>query len=150
MKLITKQQIIKFNALLGSIGWAEEQKRDIIATYTNGRSDRTKDMHFAEAKEMIEALAKLAGEIPSPQLEHERRRVSEDKMRKKVISLAYQLGWTLPNGKLNYDRLNSFIASHPVTNRPECKTLNDHRYAELVLLISQFEMMVSKLIKKFK
>jgi hypothetical protein len=107
-------------------------------------------MHFAEAKEMIEALAKLAGEIPSPQLEHERRRVSEDKMRKKIISLAYQLGWTLPNGKLNYDRLNSFIASHPVTNRPECKTLNDHRYAELVLLISQFEMMVSKLIKKFK
>jgi hypothetical protein len=153
MKAITTQQIIKFNTLLRNLNLEEDHKRGIIASFTNGRTDRTNDMHFIEAHAMIAHLAKLAGQTPLSSRRGaggEARRVAEDKMRKKVIAIAYQLGWTLPNGKLDYNRLNTFIATHPVSPRKECTELNHHNYNELVLLITQFESILKKHLNQFK
>lgn len=146
---ITPAQIVKFHVLLHNLRLDEEAKREIIYNFTNGRSNRTNDMHFNEARDMIDFLAKQAGEQPSPQIAHERRRVSEDKMRKKVIAIAYQLGWTKPNGKIDMDRLNKFIASRPIADYP-IKQLNDIKYKDLPKLINQFEQLLTKHLNQFK
>lgn len=150
MKLITTQQIIKFNALLRNLGLEDDDKRGIIASFTNGRSERTNDMHFNEAHSMIEHLSKIAGEVPTPEVAHARRLQQEDKMRKKVISIAYKLGWTKPNGKCDYDKLNNFIATHPVSERKGISNINDYNYKELVKLINQFESLLNKHLNQFK
>lgn len=148
---ISPAQIIKFNALLHNLRLDEEAKRDIIYNYTNGRSDRTNDMLFAEAKEMISFLAKQAGEQPQPSTEQKKvaERSRSDKMRKKVIAIAYQLGWIKSNGKIDMDRLNSFIVSRPVTDYPITQ-LNDIQYKDLPKLINQFEQILTKHLNQFK
>ncbi|MCO5253384.1 MAG: hypothetical protein M9892_03350 [Bacteroidetes bacterium] len=143
---ITTQQIIKFHALLRNLNLEEDDKRALIADYTGGRSDRTNDMTFAEAKEMISFLAKQAGEAPTRSVAE---RSQSDKMRKKIIAIAYQLGWTKPNGKIDMDRLNSFIVSRPVTDYPITQ-LNDIQYKDLPKLINQFEQILTKHLNQFK
>jgi len=150
MKPISTQQIIKFNALLRNLGMDQDEKRLTIWNFTNHRSDRTNDMHFEEAKQMISHLAQLAGEKPSEAQERSAKRLKEDKMRKKVISIAYQLGWTRPNGKCDYARIDAFIKSHPVSKRPNISALQDYNYEELIKLINQFESILNKHLNQFK
>jgi hypothetical protein len=157
MKPITTQQIIKFNALLRNLNLEEEDKRELIYNFTNKRSDRTNDMHFDEAKEMIAHLAERAGEIPAPLSprrgaggEVTQRLARMDKMRKKVIHIAYQLNWTRPNGKCDYDRINNFIKTHPIGKRAGITCLNDYNYEELVQLVNQFQSMYNKQLEQFK
>jgi hypothetical protein len=140
---ITTQQIIKFHALLRNLNLEEDDKRALIADYTGGRSDRTNDMTFAEAKEMISFLAKQAGEAPTRSVAE---RSQSDKMRKKIIAIAYQLGWTLPNEGIDLSKIDKFITKYPICDR-KINTLNDYTYKELPKVVSQFQSMLEKKLK---
>ncbi|MCO5253610.1 MAG: hypothetical protein M9892_04495 [Bacteroidetes bacterium] len=154
---ITTAQIIAFNTFLNRYGLDEDVKRGLIYNYTNGRTTSTKEMLFVEAKEMLQDLNKQAGtqaqvkqggnqpQIKSAEKEHDRA----NQMRRKVIAIAYQLGWTKPNGKIDMDRLNMFIASRPIADYP-IKQLNDIKYNDLPKLINQFEQLLTKHLNQFK
>jgi hypothetical protein len=147
MAFINNQQIIKFNALLRNLGLEDDDKRGIIASFTNGRTSKTKEMLYVEAKAMLQHLSALAPYVQSEESAAARVREKENKMRKKVIAIAYQLGWTTPQGKCDYARLDRFIAARPVT--PGATSLNQYTAADLPKLINQFEELLKKYLNAY-
>jgi hypothetical protein len=134
MRTITKDQLKAVHTLLGKIGITdkEEKKKEIIA-YTGGRTDSSRAMTFTEAEQMIATLMSLdpaAGKA--------------EKMRKKILSLAHEMGWKKPNGKINMDHVNQWCIKYGYLH----KKLDDYTYKELPQLVTQFTNAYKDYIKK--
>lgn len=107
-----------------------EQKANLISGITNGRTESSREMTNLEANELIRWLKTQPNAKPvDPRCE---------KMRRKIISLAWQMNWTTKtNGQVKADikRLNAWCEKSSYLHKP----LNDYQYAELPKLVSQFE-----------
>lgn len=139
---ITQNKII--HALLGKVGLMAH-KADIVAGITSGRSSSSKDMTVDEAKAMITYLRTLS---PAPSSDcfasfaMTKRGDSANKMRRKLISLAYEMLWAeVGNWKAAVAALDGVLTSPKSLFK---KPLKKHSYTELVKVVSQFEQMYKK------
>ncbi len=132
MTTLSKKKLIAVNTLL-SKNKLMDDKKEIVLEYTNGRTDSSRQMHDNEAAQLIGYLQK----ITAPNLK-------EEKMKNKILSLAHEMGWELPNGKVNIDRVNAWCTKYS----PWHKELDKHSLKELPTLVTQFENVYKSFIKK--
>ncbi|MEZ5017361.1 MAG: hypothetical protein R2800_09940 [Flavipsychrobacter sp.] len=118
--------------VLSSLGLAgDEERRELISQFTDGRTNSVKDLSDYDADELI-------AKLESPEYQ------SADKMRKKIISMAYDMGWGNSfsfSGKVEtLRRVNEWCEFYGRYNKP----LNDHTPLELPHLVTQFGEMHKK------
>lgn len=144
MKAIAHQQIITIHTLLPATVKADKElKAALIAQYT-GSNDKTstRDLSYSQAYELIRDLQNSKDSSPIY--------LRSDKMRKKIISMAHDLGWQYyseAKQKLCADMnaINAWCTKYGYLH----KNLDDYSYTELPGLVSQFERMYKdKLSKK--
>ncbi len=105
----------------------EEDRHNLISGFTNGRTTSTKDLSDWEAESLIKHLESADYKAC-------------DKMRKKIISMAIEMGWIVmrnnkPSGDMN-------AIEQWCLNRSYLKKgLNEYTYKELPKLVTQFSMM---------
>ena len=129
---ITKHQIKMIHTLLNNHRLMK-YKREIIASYTDGRTESSREMTREEAQYMIN---RLAANDPL------------QRMRRKVFSLAREMGmiWgeTKEDNRMNAAKINRFLKSRGAVKKP----LNKLKYEELQQVVSQFRAMADKAKKR--
>lgn len=121
--MITEPQIRKIHTLLGQHDLRDE-KDSIVLAFTANKTNSVRAMSFHEAKALIGHLVSLDPEEKSI-----------TKMRNKIISIAYDMNWKLPNEKIDLDRLNGWCLHKSYLK----KKLDAYTYSELPKLVTQFE-----------
>lgn len=121
--MITEPQIRKIYTLLGQHDLRDE-KDGIVLAFTANKTNSVRAMSFHEAKALIGHLVSLNPEEKSM-----------TKMRNKIISIAYDMNWKLPNEKIDLDRLNGWCLHKSYLK----KKLDAYKYSELPKLVTQFE-----------
>ncbi len=108
------------------------QKANLVEGLTKGRTDKSSELNNVEANELIRYLRSQL-----PPMRHDGQKVKADKMRKKIISYAWQMNWVLDTMpvKVNMDRVNAWAIKYGYLH----KALNEYTYQELPKLVSQFE-----------
>lgn len=109
------------------------QKASLVSAFSNGRSESSKDLSFDEAKDMIDFLQDQRKSVVGE---------AANKMRRKVISLAYEMRWA-KSGQWATALLaidNFCKGEHGIYK----KELQMHTYKELVMVVTQFESMYKK------
>ena len=136
---ISKKQIILLNTLLSKLRMddseREDYKKNLVHSYSNGRTFSSKQLTQGEAFQMISALQNLVRVMPEE--------VASDKMRKKIISMFREMGYQKTvEGKVKAD----MTAIHTWCEHKSYlqKKLNDYSHEELPKLVSQVEMIYKK------
>lgn len=93
-------------------------------------------MGTEEAQALINTLkAMKQGEGKHKNGEKKKRNYeSENRQRRKILAICYELGWTV-DGRLDFERIDNFCEKRG----PFKKKLNEHSGSELPKLVSQFE-----------
>lgn len=115
---------------------SDDDRKAMVHSITNGRSESCADLTFAEARELGRMLNQAAT--------HRKDREKMETMRKKIISCFHQINYRLPGGKIDIERVNEWIMKYGYLHKP----LNSYTYVELPKLVSQVEIMVNKHINK--
>ena len=131
MNYASKPQIAKIHTLLTKLGLIDD-KKSIVMSYSNDRTDSTKELFASEAKRLITVLSEY-----DPQ----------ERMKTLIFSLAYQegiiYGASGEDKKINAAKLNLFLKERGSVK----KELNAMSYPELIKVHRQFEAIV-KSVKK--
>lgn len=122
MTVVTKKQLIIINTLLSKKGLSAE-KAAIIQELTNGRTTSSRDLTCDEARLLISRLN--AGSTQN---------TGADKMKNKILSMAHEMNWKLPGGKIDMAHVNSWTEKYGYLH----KKLNAYSYNELPRLVTQF------------
>lgn len=139
----TLQQNKVLHAIIGQLGLSSELKEDLVFQFTGGRSIKSSEMLMEECRALINHLNTIKQQsvqvvkAPAPVKYY----TPEEKMRRKIISIAHEMNWKQPSGKADMSRINEFCLQRGHAH----KTLNDYTKAELPTLITQFE----KLLKDY-
>ena len=109
-------------------------KEALVHSYTGGTTTSSKEMSKYQAKELISYLVKLTGDGEKM-----------DRMKKKMIAMAHEMGWQKPvpkmsagaqePAKVDMDRLNGWCVEFGMYH----KGLDKHNAQELPKLVTQFE-----------
>lgn len=133
MKTITTSKIIAIHSLLpADVKQDKDLKAALVVQYTGSENRAsTRDLSYHQAKELIRSLR--SGQMTTQDK-------SSDKMRKKIISMAHDLGWQYVHplhGKLCADMkaINQWCKKYGYLHKP----LDKYTYRELPTLVSQFE-----------
>jgi hypothetical protein len=130
---MTQSQLVLVHTLLSTNGIKDkDDKADIIRSFTAGRTSSSREMTHVEATALINHLKSLD---PSER--------SADRMRKKIISMAHQMGWKT-DGKLDIGRVNNWCIKFSYLK----KKLDAYEYTELPRLVSQFENVYKDYLRK--
>lgn len=138
--MILPAQNKRLHALLTKTG-LHVRKSELVLSFTSGRSSSSKDLSGNEARELINYL--------DSELQKQMRGIKEkaDKMRKKIISFAYQMNWTVPNQRGGFSadiqRINNWCLKSGYIKKP----FNDFEYHELPKLVTQFENVYKSYLK---
>lgn len=111
----------------------DETKADMVYSCTAGRVERTRDTTSAEAADIIEYLVRQSDLPPS----------ARDKMKRKILSLAHEMRWELPNGSVDMVRVDNWC----IRFSGKEKGLDDFSYNELPALVTQFEKVYRDFLK---
>lgn len=141
MESATKEQIKAINAILAKQGLMDD-KKNIVQSWTQGRTTSTKDLYFNEAWLLVQALKNES----LPSIEELRK----ERMARKIIAMAHEIGWIKPVSvvdperglvtKKDYTRLHDWIIKYGYLK----KELREYTYMELPKLVTQFEFGVYK------
>lgn len=133
---MNKQLNAQLNGLLTATGLVG-QKESLVLSATKGRSQSRKDLSDFEARGLINFLQQEKNKMPD----------AANKMRRKIISLAYEMHWAKAGDwKAAVKSIDTFCLSPKGLFKKE---LQKHSYAELVQVVTQFEMMYKKYLNKF-
>jgi len=102
-------------------------KKALVFGFTSGRSDSSRDMTDQEAREMIQYLE---GQNTAPD--------PADRMRKKIISMAREMGWEIRTAKgraADMERIKNWVLKYGLHKKP----FKDYQVNELPALVTQFE-----------
>lgn len=102
-----------------------EAKADIVQGITNGRTGSSADMTDHEAAKMLHFLRNEEDRLMKPS-------------RGKVMHLLGLMGYTKRDGKLDFDRINSFVENIG-SNNPNRKPLFKLNRTELNQVVTQVE-----------
>lgn len=129
----TSKQRSMIGFLINKLKIDPETKEEIIWQFSSGRGVSIKDLQFNEASAVIKALITGQVELKDP----------AEQMRRKLLSMAHEVGWELPNGKVDMERVNNWCVQFGFLH----KKLNDYNANELPRLITAFEAMYVKHLK---
>lgn len=127
------------------------QKANIVGGITRGRTTHSSEMNVDEARELIgwlqsRNLEGVAAREAGQNLQGFQPRQG-DKMRKRLISIAYELHWASPGDwKTAIAALNSFLTGPKSMFK---KPLNKHSLTELQKVVSQMKIIYEKHLKNF-
>lgn len=131
MKTITKPQIAKIHVLLNNNGMLDDKKQ-IVRTVSNGRTESSRELSFNEAMHLIKQLVEYD---------------PKERQKALIFSLAYRAGIiygsTGEDKKMNAAKLNLFLKERGAVK----KELHAMDFAELVKTHRQFEAIVKATVK---
>ena len=143
-KILNQKQLRAIHALLGDHGLRDD-KASIVQAFTGGRTTHSSEMSIREA-------AALIGHLKSLNPINGRA----DKMRNKILSMAHEMGWTVPSSglqppsphgegkqKVDMAHVNNWCLAKSYLK----KKLDDYEYAELPKLVTQFEQVYKSHLK---
>ena len=130
----TKGQIRVFYSILAKRGLTE-MKPHLVSSQSDGRTEHASQLTVSEMSALINRL-QLA-----PELRFDTTKTAENRMRRRILSLCYSIGWTTFNrvkGKHEPDwkRLEAWLTKYGYLHKAR---LNDYTYNELTKLVTQFE-----------
>lgn len=130
---MTPEQIKLVRFLLNTTGLTG-LKEDIVYSFTDNRTEHLTQMTYDETKAIIKYLQGIAG----PGFK------TKDNMVGKILSMAHELHWELPNSsRVDMKRVNNWCIRFSGLNKP----LDAFKYSELPALVSQFEMVYRDFLK---
>jgi hypothetical protein len=142
--LASGKQVGMIKGLLHSKGLLEASS-DLAMQYSNGRTTHISELTKQQANELIKAL------VPSQATNNMHAVQAErcNQMRRKIISMARQMGWhtTCPNTgrlKANMERIENWCQNFSYLH----KGLNQYTYQELPQLVSQFTIVYNAFVDK--
>lgn len=123
-----------------------EQRHQLFQSYSKGRTDDSRELSEAEVDELIRFLETYS--VGGMQSGHKTDFEKGDKMRKRILSLCYEYGWTKYSKAkerhvVDFNRLNTWMSKSSYLH----KGLNQYSYAELPKLVTQFENVVKSFLK---
>lgn len=132
-EMISTEQQKQIRSLLMKVN-GFSKKEEWVGGRTGGRTTQTHEMLAGEAMQMIAWLEDRDG--------------SMNRMRRKVISLAHQLGWKDardPEGKrADYARINNWMVTYTACKKPMARQSAE----ELKTSLDQFEAFWGKEVRK--
>lgn len=134
IRLRTPEQNKKFWIHFSRLSLHRGHRTQLALRFSGGRTGRTSELRYEEAEQLI---AYLASQLPDLKTRSGRK---ADRMRKKILSIAYQLGWEDLHGKVDFLKLNRWLRQYGVHH----KALNDLSERELVDTITQMEQLLKK------
>jgi hypothetical protein len=134
----------KLYALLKQSGMHDSRK-DLVYSYSSGRTDNSAELTDKEIKSLIDHLQ----QITQPQ-EKKTRDVESykgDRMRKRILSLCYEIEWITysPSKRrmvVDFERLDAWMIKSSYLH----KSMNKYSFKELKKLVSQFESMAETMM----
>lgn len=140
-KMITKQQI-KIAQTLLSVCHLRAQKANILLGFSDGRTEHVSELEHDEAAELIRFLQKKKFALDRKAADP--HAASVDKMKRKIISMAHEMNWKTPAGRIDMKKVNGWCVKYGHQH----KALDRYTYAELPALINQFQNMYTQYIKR--
>lgn len=123
MKPITFEQLKCVNTLISKLGINKDDKAVMVQGFTGGRATSSKDLYGDEAAGLIKHLKSL-----------DPTEAAAEKMRKKIISMAHEMNWHTQPGKADIKRIDDWCKKFGYLH----KSLDNHTYAQLPKLVTQF------------
>jgi len=127
---MTGQQI-KYVRLLMTRAGMMDQKEELILAVTEGRTSSMREM----TQEETQALIKSLGEDDNQAI--------KGRMVRKMLSMAHEMGWELPDGKVNMDKVNAWCIKY---GSPK-KSLDQLKAKELPGVVTAFEKVYLSFLK---
>lgn len=137
--LRNNQQNRILHTLLTKHGIDNDTKKEMVMTVTKGREKSSAKLTMEECQSLINSL-NANQHTPRPNYTDKYKDDPEDKQRKKIISICYEMRWTLDK-QIDWKRLNTWLLKYGIHH----KVLNDLSETELPATITQFE----ELLKHF-
>jgi hypothetical protein len=116
------------------------QKETLVASFSNARTTHAGELTHAELRELCNYLQSQTSPQPSKNGEAE----GANRMRRHIIAMAHEMGWKLPNGKADMQRINGWCLQQFGK-----KALNKYDYKELTKLVSIFKKVYRQFLEKF-
>lgn len=101
---------------------------ELAAKHSNNRTKMLEELDHTETQSLIESLVGKS---------------SKDKMQGKIMSMAHEMRWELPNGKVDIERLNAWCNKHT----PFHKNFDKLNSNELPKVVSIFENVYKSFLK---
>lgn len=140
--MATKKQLKVFYTILSLRGLAE-MKAQIVSSHSDGRTEHASELAPSEMKALIDKMQL------NPTLRFDSTQEAENRMRRRILSLCYTLGWTTLNPRkgaqgIDWTRLEAWLIKYGYLHKAR---LNDYTYNELPKLVTQFENFVKTELK---
>lgn len=150
MKDIPVSRIRYFYFLLDQLGirW---MKNDLVMDASQGRTESVRELLGAEMDQLILHLEEKIREAKNDASPKTRNIQRMDRMRKRIFSICYTIGWTTIDPEKNrhivdQNRLNGWLIKYGYLH----KELNDYTYLELPTLITQFERLLKSTLATYE
>ena len=137
---VDPSQIKRLHLLLNhtNLMW---QKQNLISSFTNGRTEHSKEMSGTEITELIRYL-----EEQNKDNDKVYRNKQMDRMRKKILSYVYEMKWAKPGDWTTaLKQIDEFCTGKHGMYK---KALQKHSYQELVNVVTQFGNLYMKFLSK--
>lgn len=131
---MTQQQNAALHGYLSKLNLMP-QKANIVASFSNGRTEKSSELNHIEVGEMLKWLK-------SQDTEEQQA----ERMRRKFIAIAHEMQWhSLINGKHKADmkRIDDWCVKYGYLH----KKLDAYKYKELPTLLTQFEQAYKHYLK---
>lgn len=142
----TPQQLQRIHAALHMQGLLHH-KADMVSSFTNGRSESSREMTSDEAAELLQMLNET-------QSAKQKEQGTKDKMVRHMIAMAHEMGWikerAVVNGdgqvsrKKDYTDLHAWVEKYGYLKKP----LNKYSYQELPTLVTAFKNVYTSWLKR--
>ena len=130
---MTPKQIKFARGILHSKGLSDS-KDEIVLELTDGRTSHLSEMTKAEAQLFFDVML---GEAQSPAPNSEAAKC--DNSTRKLLSMAHEVKWQSPNGKVDYQRLSNWCKKYSPAHK--CyKQQNSKELAETVTSFSKLHI----------
>jgi hypothetical protein len=134
----------RLHALITKLSIDAEAKEELVYNFTGTRETSTSKMEVSECQNLINHLEVATRNLVPAIPKGNGNPNKADKMRKKILSICYEMNWTNEKGKINWKTLNDYLLKFGYLH----KALNDYKEAELPTLVSQFEGLLKQFYKK--
>lgn len=101
----------------------------IAVEFSNNRTNELAALTYTETQNLINAY---------------RNKTPADKMRGKILSMAHEMRWETPKGKVDIDKLNAWC----VKSTPSHTDFNGISLKDLPIVVSIFEKMYKSFLKQ--
>jgi hypothetical protein len=121
---ITPTKLKCLNTLISKRGIDKETKAMMVAGFSDGRCESSKELYDDEAVAMIKHLQSL-----------QPHQAEAEKMRNKILYYAHEMNWRNHKLKVDIQRVDAWCKKFGYLH----KALDQYEYNELPKLVTQFE-----------